>query len=147
MPGSSSQQHVPLDEYKQNLKDIILYTCVGHHPPSIILINPPPVDEYGLEAAGLLNGTTEVSRTADHTKQYADACVEISREMKIPVLNLWSVMMTRAGWQHSDGPLPGSKAEPRNAVLGEMLSDGEGLQHSRPFFWLTCCLNRSAFHS
>ena len=89
------------------------------------------MDEYGLEAAGLLNGTTEVSRTADHTKKYADACVEVGRETKVPVLDLWSVLMTRAGWKRGDSHLPGSKGEPKNAVLAEMLSDGKTSQLSR----------------
>jgi len=124
LPGSSSQQHVPLDHFKQNLRDIVKNDSVRGHQSSTILITPPPVDEYGLEAAGLLNGTTEVSRTADHTKKYADACVEVGREMKVPVLDLWSVLMTRAGWKQGDSALPGSKAEPKNAVLAEMLSDG-----------------------
>ncbi|MCJ1392658.1 hypothetical protein MMC18_005528 [Xylographa bjoerkii] len=134
LPGSSSQQHVPLDHFKQNLRDIVKNDSVRGHQPSTILITPPPVDEYGLEAAGLLNGTTEVSRTADHTKKYADACVEVGREMKVPVLDLWSVLMIRAGWKQGDSALPGSKAEPKSAVLAEMLSDGENYQFSKMLF-------------
>ncbi|MCJ1316743.1 hypothetical protein MMC15_002064 [Xylographa vitiligo] len=134
LPGSSSQQHIPLEEFKQNLKDIVNHDSVRDQQPSIILITPPPVDEYGLEAAGLLNGTSEVSRTAEHTKKYADACVEIGREIKVPVLDLWSALMTRAGWKQGDSHLPGSKGQPKNAVLAEMLSDGKNSQLSRTSF-------------
>lgn len=87
-------------------------------------MTPPPVDEYGLETRDLLRGTTGVTRTAEHTKKYAQACIEAGQEAAVPVLDLWSAMMTRAGWKKGDQVLPGSKSAPPNTILSEMLLDG-----------------------
>ena len=124
LPGGITGQHVPLSKFKQNLKAIASHELVKVHKPIIILISTPPVDEYGMEGAEFLKGSTEPVRTAEHTKKYADACKEVAREMDLVVVDLWSTMMTKAGWQPG-GILPGSKDAPRNRVLKSLLHDGE----------------------
>lgn len=114
MPGSPTHQHVPLQEYKQNLRSLITHETIEAHQPRIILITPGPVDEYQF---------FERQRTAEHTKLYADACREIGKELGVPVLDLWSVFMAEAGWKKGE-PLPGSIKTERNKVLGELLHDG-----------------------
>ncbi len=63
------------------------------------------------------------SRTAEHTKKYADACREVGNEVGVAVLDLWSVFMAAAGWKEGE-PLPGSRTIEQNPVLRDWLHDG-----------------------
>jgi len=123
LPSSSTGQHVHLDKFKLNLKQIASHDMVKIHQPTIIFITPPPVDEYAMEVDSLLKGFTEVTRTAEHTKRYADACREVGKELGVAVVDLWTAIMKKAGWQEGD-TLPGSKTAPRSPVLGSLLLDG-----------------------
>ena len=123
MPDSSTRQHVSLTRYKQNLRDILGHTTITVQQPRMILITPPPVDEYRLEEPDPYNGVPERLRTAEHTKQYADACREVGAEVGVEVLDLWSIFIAEAGYKEGE-PLPGSKKAERNSVLGELLRDG-----------------------
>jgi len=93
LPDSPTHQHVPLQEYKENLRSLITHETIEAHQPRIILITPGPVDEYQFFAR---------QRTAEHTKLYADACREIGKELGVPVLDLWSVFMAEAGWRKGE---------------------------------------------
>ncbi|XP_009603625.1 GDSL esterase/lipase At5g62930 [Nicotiana tomentosiformis] len=107
---TSERQHVPLEEYKENLRRIIqhLKKC----SPSIlaVLITPPPVDEAGrFEQARSMYGDKAMElpeRTNEVTGEYAKQCVELARELGLPSINLWSKMQETEGWQKkflSDG--------------------------------------------
>ena len=90
----------------------------------IILVTPPPVDEYQLEADGAPR-----RRTAEGTKGYADACLDVAVELDAVVVDLWGIMMKKAGWDGKEGEvLVGSKKRERSGVLGELLKDGEFLE-------------------
>lgn len=104
------RHHVPLEEYKENLRKII------HHfkkcSPSVqaLLITPPPVDEAGrIEYARSLYGDKAMQlpeRTNEVAGEYAKQCVELARELGLPSVNLWSKMQETEGWQRkflSDG--------------------------------------------
>ena len=126
---NTSGQGVPLNRYCANLKNIIQHpkvrahaTRIDHDKPAIkiILVTPPPVDEYQLEESPMLN-----VRTAERTKSYADSCRRVGEEMDLAVLDFWSIVMKKAGWMGKDGEvLVGSKKRERSEVLGEMLHDG-----------------------
>ncbi|MCJ1478192.1 hypothetical protein MMC13_006868 [Lambiella insularis] len=124
LPSSPTKQHVPLADFKQNIKAIIKHKTVEAHSPNIVLVTTPPVDEYGLETRDLLKGMTEVTRTAEHTGKYARACVQTGQEIDVPVLDLWAAIMTRAGWKVGDKILPGSRSAPPNPILKDLLLDG-----------------------
>ena len=115
---------MPLNDYKQYLKAIAQHPSVAAHNPRLILITPPPINEYKLEESDLVKGLTDPRRTAEHTKKYADACREVAKELGVAVLDIWSIMMAKAGWREGQ-PLPGSKDVERNEVLEGMLIDGE----------------------
>lgn len=124
LPGSSTDQHVPLNEFKQNLKAIVQHSKVTAQKPRLILITPPPVNEYRLEECDLLKGLTDPRRTAEHTKKYADATVEVATDLDLAVLEIWSIFMAKAGWKKGE-PLVGSKKVARSKVLDNLLVDGE----------------------
>ena len=143
MATSPTGQHIPLEKFKQNLKDIIGDEMLKPHQPTVILVTTPPVDEYALEDRDIIKGYIGVTRTAEHTKKYADACREVGSEVGATVVDVWTAIMTRAGWQ-TGGALPGSKGVPRNPVLRDVLRDG-GISGSNRFSpSLFVC--RSALH-
>ncbi|KAL2400949.1 hypothetical protein ABEF95_009874 [Exophiala dermatitidis] len=114
LPGNP--QHVSIEQYKQSLRDIVNFEGVKLHDTKIILIVPAPVDEWQL-ATG--------ERKASTTAKYAAACREVGQELALPVLDLWTIFMLKAGWtEGSTDPLIGSKAAPKNKVFEELLSDG-----------------------
>ena len=69
-------------------------------------------------------GYTDQIRSAEHTKQYADACRDVGVEVGVVVLDVWSIFMAKAGWKEGEA-LVGSKKVDRNEVLEKLLSDGE----------------------
>jgi hypothetical protein len=71
-------------------------------------------------------GFTGLRRTASTTAAYAEAAREVGREYGVPVVDVWTAMMTKAGWRASGtGPLPGSKEAPGSDVLLEFMHDGK----------------------
>lgn len=97
---TSAVQHVPLEEYTRNLKDIIseLYRLGVTH---VVLLTPPPVSEagrvqhakatYGIDLEGS-------ERENEYTKRYVDACLEVGAELRLPVVNLWKACMDTPNW-------------------------------------------------
>ena len=99
------------------------------HSPRLILITPPPVNEYQLEEAGRTKGYVEgqpTDHTAQNTRAYAIACKEVGQKLGVTVLDLWSVMMSKVRWNEGD-KLIGSKEVPNNEGLESMLSDGDSI--------------------
>eukprot|EP00051_Salpingoeca_urceolata_P007035 m.93325 g.93325 ORF g.93325 m.93325 type:complete len:227 (-) comp15088_c0_seq2:169-849(-) len=100
--GSSTRQHVPLDEYRANLKNIVEHLRSLPSKPTVILVTPPPVDEtawarathekYGGEAGVPCNRTNAV------TKTYAAACMEVAEELAVPCVDLHSAFETNPSW-------------------------------------------------
>ena len=119
-----TDQHVPLDEYKKNLRDILEHPSVVAQETRLLLLPPPPVNEYQLEEADLVRGYKDPRRSAEHTKKYADACRQVGAEVGVAVLDVWSIFMAKAGWKEGE-TLIGSKKVARNEVLERLLVDGE----------------------
>ncbi|EKV05256.1 GDSL Lipase/Acylhydrolase family protein [Penicillium digitatum PHI26] len=116
-------QHVPLDQYKENLKTIIQHPATRAQNPQLILISPPPVNEYQLEEFDAAKDTPFPSRTASFTKLYAEAACEVGASLNIPVVDLWSAFMKPTGWQEGE-PLIGARDVPSNDTLASLLTDG-----------------------
>ncbi|EXB29623.1 GDSL esterase/lipase [Morus notabilis] len=100
---TSERQHVPIEEYKENLRKIVLYLKKCSPTVLVVLITPPPVDEEGRnEYARSLYGEDArklPERTNEVTGVYAKQCVELAKEMGLRSIDLWSKMQEREGWQ------------------------------------------------
>ncbi|XP_062170704.1 GDSL esterase/lipase At5g62930 [Alnus glutinosa] len=107
---TSERQHVPVEEYKENLRRIVHHLKECSPTMLVVLITPPPVDEagrkeyaqsvYGEKAADLPERTNEV------TELYAKQCIALAQEMGLRSIDLWSKMQETEGWQKkflSDG--------------------------------------------
>ncbi|KAG6947795.1 hypothetical protein JG688_00015389 [Phytophthora aleatoria] len=87
--GYDSETHVPIADYKENLKKIVRQFSTAAPSADILLITPPHVnDSARAEIAKEQNGT--IDRTNDMAKKYAQACVETGASIGVPVLDLSS---------------------------------------------------------
>jgi lysophospholipase L1-like esterase len=106
----NERQHVPLETYKSNIKEIVALTKSNFgEDVKIILISPPPVchdgrlrfqkERYKEKATGTLE------RTLDLSGKYAAGAKEVASEVGIPFLNLWTKMQSSEDWRTflSDG--------------------------------------------
>ncbi|KAF2652738.1 SGNH hydrolase [Lophiostoma macrostomum CBS 122681] len=128
VPEAQNNQHVPLDEYKQNLERIITHPLVAAHKARTILVAPPPINEHLQWITDQEKGLKVVSRRAAITKSYADAVCEVAKRNEVVVVNLWKAFMTRAAfdvnaWKTGD-PIPGAMEVVSNTTLVELMHDG-----------------------
>lgn len=114
-PELNARQHVPVETYRANIRDIIALTRSNFgEGVNIILISPPPVchegrlrfqkERYKEKATGQLERTLELSG------KYAESARTVAGEMNVPFLDLWTKMQftssgEREGWREflSDG--------------------------------------------
>lgn len=90
---SSTLQYVSLEEYKQNLREMIRTLRTKLPSTKMILITPPPIWEPSLELFNREKGKTLLrDRTNERTRTYAEACKQVSMEESVPVIDLWSEM-------------------------------------------------------
>eukprot|EP00850_Spirogloea_muscicola_P011223 SM000069S20660 [mRNA] locus=s69:5956:9394:+ [translate_table: standard] len=100
--GDSKRQHVPLSEYKANLRYIVEHIQRVSSSTKVILITPPPIDEesrriYARQKYGhLASGIAE--RTNDVTGDYASTCQEVALEMGLPAVDLWTRIQEQENW-------------------------------------------------
>lgn len=116
-------QHVPLEQYKKNLQSIIQHPATRAQNPYIIIVTPPPVNEYQLEGFDNVKGTPHPSRTAAFTKMYSEAAREVGASLNIPVADVWTAFMATTGWKEGQ-PLVGSRELPSNEQFASLFTDG-----------------------
>ncbi|KAK6070617.1 gdsl lipase acylhydrolase family protein [Seiridium cupressi] len=121
---ASNDSYVPLGRYTENLKAILSHPMIATQACRVLLITPPPIDEHQHEIKDANAGHPGLPRFLHLAKVYAAACLQVGESMGVPVLDLWSCLMKRAGWRGDDAVLTGPKSEERNEVLGRLWSDG-----------------------
>ncbi|KAJ5628712.1 hypothetical protein N7490_010940 [Penicillium lividum] len=125
VPGHN--QHIPLEQYKENLRQIIQHPAMLAQSPRIILITPPPVNEYQLEGFDNEKNTVHPSRTAAITKTYAEAMKEVGASLNIPVVDIWSAFTASVGWKDGQ-PLIGSRGASNSEAFSALFTDGAHLR-------------------
>uniref|UniRef100_A0ACD5VPM8 Uncharacterized protein n=1 Tax=Avena sativa TaxID=4498 RepID=A0ACD5VPM8_AVESA len=98
-----AHQHVPLDEYQDNLRAICASLKKKWPSAAIILITPPPIHEparirdmYGDNAP-----SRQPERTNEAAGTYAQACIAVAKELDHPVIDIWTRMQQFPDWQTS----------------------------------------------
>jgi lysophospholipase L1-like esterase len=128
-PGGP-QQHIPIEEFTQNLIAIVQHPVVRAHTDiGLILITPPPVDERKALACDKAKDSQcgDVHRRrAPTTAAYAQAVRDVGRETGVPVIDLWTAMIARAGGTAADEDdlIVGDAAAPVSVILQNLLDDG-----------------------
>ncbi|XP_065875805.1 GDSL esterase/lipase At5g62930-like [Euphorbia lathyris] len=107
---TSDRQHVPVEEYKENLRKIVLHLKKCSPAMLLVLITPPPIDEQGRKAfAKSLYGEKAMElpeRTNEMAGVYARQCVDLANDLGVRSIDIWSKMQETEGWQKkflSDG--------------------------------------------
>ncbi|ETS83936.1 hypothetical protein PFICI_05812 [Pestalotiopsis fici W106-1] len=120
--------HVPLEQYTANLKTILSHPALAaQRDCRIVLITPPPIDEHQHDIKDRNAGYPALTRRSLVAREYAEACRRVGEASSpgVAVLDLWSVLMERAGWNAGDDVLAGSLEAPKNIMLDRLLSDGK----------------------
>ncbi|KAJ1393993.1 SGNH hydrolase-type esterase domain [Sesbania bispinosa] len=103
----SAFEHVPLDEYKQNLRSIVSFFKKRWPTTHVLLITPPPIDEDArLRFPYVENPQGLPERTNEASGEYARACIAVAGECEIPVIDIWTKMQQFPDWKKdylSDG--------------------------------------------
>ncbi|XP_026165557.1 isoamyl acetate-hydrolyzing esterase 1 homolog [Mastacembelus armatus] len=101
LEDKNPQQHVPLEEYLENLKEISsLLASAGVSADKVIFITPPPVHEPAWEKECILKGYP-LNRHNSVAGQYAQACVQTAAQCGSDVLDLWTLMQ-KGGQDYTD---------------------------------------------
>jgi len=122
LPGQL--QHIPLEEYRKNLKSILMHQALKQHDTKFVLITPPPICEYMTQEDDASKGKPEIQRLAANTKKYVEVVLSVGKDMKVPTVNLWGAFMQYAGGWEEGKPFAGSKEIPPNEKLQSLLRDG-----------------------
>ncbi len=129
VPESPTNQHVPLQTFKTNLKTIITHPLVAAHHPKIILLTTPPIDEITQEEKDATNNYP-LCRRASTTAKYAEAVREIGANVggDLVVFDLWTVVMNEAlkktPAHDPKGPILGTKELGSSKALTDLMPDG-----------------------
>ncbi|RDL42477.1 uncharacterized protein BP5553_02456 [Venustampulla echinocandica] len=120
----AATHYVPVENYRQNLADIIRNPCIQAHDPKILLITPPPANEHQIEQYDFAKGHSSLRRRAENTKLYAEACKNVGAELQVPVVDLWTACLEDAGWRKG-AALLGSMSTPRKHEFDALFLDGK----------------------
>ncbi|KAF7143783.1 hypothetical protein RHSIM_Rhsim05G0214900 [Rhododendron simsii] len=89
--------HVPLPEYIENMRKIAIHLKSLSEKTRVIFLGAPPVNEANIrEFTG--NKFDKLGRTNEACRIYAEALVEMCREMDVKSVNLWTAIQTRDDW-------------------------------------------------
>ncbi|GLT89426.1 hypothetical protein SLE2022_074070 [Rubroshorea leprosula] len=85
--------HVPLPEYIDNMKKIATHLkSLSENIRLIFLTSPPINEELVRQFFGLQGRTNEACRI------YAEACMEVCKEMNVKGINLWTAIRQKEDW-------------------------------------------------
>ncbi|KAF5199682.1 GDSL esterase/lipase CPRD49 [Thalictrum thalictroides] len=88
--------HVPLVEYIENMRKIVLHIKSLSENMRIIFLTCPPINE---ERYRMVYGTENV-RTNEACQRYSDAGLELCREIGVKAVDLCSAFKARDDWEN-----------------------------------------------
>jgi len=93
----SSRQHVPLEEYSNNLIAIVRHLKAADKVPHVLLVTPPPIDAARWAAHKNL---PEHDRELSNTSKYAQAAREVASRCDCYLLDLFAEMTKSPTWNN-----------------------------------------------
>ena len=123
LPQDPTGHHVPVDIYRDNLIAMVNSPEVKAHAPRILLLTPPPIDEYQRIVADGAKGYL-LRRTAENTFKYALAAEAAASVLEVPLVDIWTSFLLHAGWVQGY-TIAGSQMIAPNEVLQGLFTDGE----------------------
>uniref|UniRef100_A0A7S3GFC1 SGNH hydrolase-type esterase domain-containing protein n=1 Tax=Palpitomonas bilix TaxID=652834 RepID=A0A7S3GFC1_9EUKA len=99
LPNSISGQHIPVQDYKENLRFIANEIRDINPDVKLIFITPPPLDDVAFLETAKTKWGDEIdgpNRTHTVTGRYASACELVANAVSIPCFNLYRDMQDPA---------------------------------------------------
>jgi len=131
LPGVSTNQHVPLEQFRQNMEAIIDHASRLSHEPKILLVTPPPINEVQLEEEDIKKGHPRLTREQSVTSDYAYEVREIAKKYEdrnVVLVDLWKAMLDVALKSTPDFPYWTGRSK-HNILIGQRrYGDNEGLR-------------------
>lgn len=93
----NTQQSVPIDEYKENLKAIIKH--FKNSGIETVVITPPAIDGPSWAKYCSENGKI-YTLNEERTEKYAAVCRETAQEMVTPCIDLHTTMINKSEWRN-----------------------------------------------
>ncbi|KAL8504808.1 hypothetical protein ACS0TY_016121 [Phlomoides rotata] len=92
--------HVPLLEYIDNMRKIIMHLKSLSDRTRIICLSSPPVNEAKVrEIFG--NMFDDQARTNENCRVYSEALVKLCQEMNVEAINLWTAIREKDDWANA----------------------------------------------
>ena len=139
--SANELQHVPFDEFKQNLRKIIeIVLNYGVNRGNLILITPPKIDDEKWSETCKSMGN-EASHHDRLVKECANICLDVSEEMDLKCVDLNGVMNKSADYSkylhdglhlsHEGGKLLFKSLKP---IIDDMFIEGDSLKINFPLW-------------
>lgn len=109
-----------MERYKDNLRRIV--SVIRSAGAKVILIGPGPFNHQQFDDA--LDHQYFVDRTTHRAREYCEATVDVGKELNVPTVPLWYLIMEDLGWKEGD-PIYGLPELPAVNPLNAYLSDGQ----------------------
>ncbi|XVE99751.1 hypothetical protein REPUB_Repub03eG0227900 [Reevesia pubescens] len=90
--------HVPLPEYIENMRKIVIHLKSLSDSTRLIFLTCPPVDEERVNK-NISEFLSHLVRTNELCQTYAEACVKLCQELDVKVVDLFSAFQQRDNWK------------------------------------------------
>ncbi|KAE8959521.1 hypothetical protein PR003_g31848 [Phytophthora rubi] len=103
--GSSSEQHVPITQYRDNLIRIVRQFQAMAPDARILLITPPHVDDMARHRRAMKNEGDKhgvADRTNEMAGNYAQVCVATGHQLGVPVVDLHTYFNDMPKWRRNN---------------------------------------------
>lgn len=131
LPSAPTRHHVPIEQYKENVTKILNHPRIKEDNPKILLVTPPPVDEFKHAKIDSNKGLPATTRTSAISASYAEKAREVARENPgVVLIDLWQAIMDKAiemaepGDYQPGGPWLGCPENGKAGGLTTLLPDG-----------------------
>lgn len=93
LPGQA--QHVPFEEYKDNLRAIALFFQRLSPDTTVVIITPPPLHEADWAAALARMQRGPLDRSHSVSRLYGEAAKQVAQELRLPVVDAYHALTAR----------------------------------------------------
>jgi len=109
--------HVPLDEYSNNLREIIS-TCMNRRI-RVFLCTVPPIDAEPYFQRHRIENFTKAGGLAKVLDDYREAALRVGERFNLPIIDLHRLLAAEPEWLDNDGVHPSSKG---NRIIAQIVA-------------------------
>lgn len=140
LPLDDDNQHVPLEQYRTNLAQLVGHPRITAHGAKVLVVTPPPLDEIRraeMDHAQFGRAVREQARSAAYSQAAREVAAELGEAAReagtakgsVVCVDLAKALMDHAvtnttGWDASQPPLGSAGAGGRRGYLEQLLPDG-----------------------